>query len=312
MLRIYAPATSANLNVGFDSLGVALSPIDGQRLGDVVQIDERDSDFAFRAVGQFTHALPQNMQDNLCYLAYQLFAERLKAQGKNVKPLELTLEKNMPIGSGLGSSACSIVATLVALNEFHDKPFSQEALLKLMGELEGRVSGDVHYDNVAPSFLGGMQLMALAPKICQPLPLFKHWYWVLAYSGICVPTADARRILPSQYDKSTCIQQARAFANFVQACYTQDEAQATNALQDLLAEPYRQHLLPNFAETKAKLLEENALMAGISGSGPTMFAIADSLEKAQACAQIFQQHYLQNENGFVHICQANEQGAQAI
>lgn len=104
----------------------------------------------------------------------------------------MTLEKNMPIGSGLGSSACSVVAALMAMNEHCGKPLNDTRLLALMGELEGRISGSIHYDNVAPCFLGGMQLMIEENDIIsQQVPWFDEWLWVLAYPGIKVSTAEA-------------------------------------------------------------------------------------------------------------------------
>ncbi len=209
-LRIYAPASSANISVGFDSLGAAISPIDGSLLGDVVQIEESEQQFELESAGYFVRKLPKEPQKNIVYQAYVLFSERLKLRNGSVKNLRLTLEKNMPIGSGLGSSACSIVAALVALNKFHDEPFSKMELLEMMGELEGRISGSIHYDNVAPCYLGGLQLMTQSlGNICQPLPFFDEWYWVLAYPGVEVSTAEARAILPKSYTRQDMIQQAR-------------------------------------------------------------------------------------------------------
>ncbi|KAE9534671.1 homoserine kinase [Ursidibacter sp. B-7004-1] len=313
VLRIYAPASSANLSVGFDSLGTAISPIDGSLLGDVVQIEESDQPFELESVGYFVRKLPKEPQKNIVYQAYVLFSERLKLRGGEVKKLRLTLEKNMPIGSGLGSSACSIVAALVALNQFHAEPFSKMELLEMMGELEGRISGSIHYDNVAPCYLGGLQLMTQSlGNICQPLPFFDEWYWVLAYPGIEVSTAEARAILPKSYTRQDVISQARYLGSFVHACHSRQAQLAALMMKDLVAEPYREALLPNFPEVRQGCKDLGALAVGISGSGPTMFAIAPDLAHAQKLYSYLESNYLQNNEGFIHICKVDNQGARAI
>lgn len=313
MLRVYAPATSANLSVGFDSLGAALSPIDGTLLGDVVQIESLTQGFQLESVGYFVRKLPKEPQKNIVYQAYVLFGERLKLRNQKVRPLRLTLEKNMPIGSGLGSSACSIVAALVALNRFHNDPFSKMELLEMMGELEGRISGSIHYDNVAPCYLGGVQLMVQSlGNICQTLPFFDEWYWVLAYPGIEVSTAEARAILPKSYTRSDMITQARHLGSFVHACHTQQAQLAALMMKDVIAEPYREALLPNFAEVKQATRDLGALVTGISGSGPTIFSIAPDLMTAMKISAYLESHYLQNNEGFIHICKVDNQGVRQI
>ncbi|MBE2894867.1 homoserine kinase [Spirabiliibacterium falconis] len=313
MLRIYAPASSANVSVGFDTLGAAVSPIDGALLGDVVQIEEITSGFELESAGYFVRKLPKEPQKNIVYQAYVLFSERLALQNRKVRSLRLTLEKNMPIGSGLGSSACSIVAALVALNEFHQQPFSKMELLEMMGELEGRISGSVHYDNVAPCFLGGMQLMVQSlGNISQSLPFFEQWYWVLAYPGIEVSTAEARAILPKSYSRQDVIDHGRYLGSFVHACHTGQENLAALMMKDVIAEPYREQLLPNYAFVKQGCRDLGALASGISGSGPTMFAITPDLLTATKVSQFLEKEYLQNNEGFVHICQLDMQGARVI
>lgn len=312
-LRIYAPASSANISVGFDSLGAAISPIDGSLLGDVVQIEDCSQSFELESTGYFVRKLPKEPQKNIVYQAYILFSERLKLRGSNIKNLRLILEKNMPIGSGLGSSACSIVATLVALNTFHNEPFSKMELLEMMGELEGRISGSIHYDNVAPCYLGGLQLMTQSlGNICQPLPFFNEWYWVLAYPGVEVSTAEARAILPKSYTRQDMIQQARYLGSFVHACHTHQDVLAATMMKDLIAEPYRENLLPNFSTVRQGCKDLGALAVGISGSGPTMFAIAPDLEHAQRLVTYLEKEYLQNNEGFIHICKLDNQGAREL
>lgn len=151
----YAPASSANLSVGFDVLGAALAPIDGSLLGDRVLVEEGTSPFSLSSVGHYAHKLPDDPKKNILYDCWVGYGEALVKRGLALKPLHMVLEKNLPVGSGLGSSACSVVAALEGLNAFHDNALNQHDLLLLMGEMEGRISGSVHYDNVAPSYLGG-------------------------------------------------------------------------------------------------------------------------------------------------------------
>ncbi len=154
MVKVYAPASSANMSVGFDVLGAAVTPVDGTLLGDNVTVEAAEQ-FSLQNLGRFASKLPTAPQENIVYQCWESFCREI---GKTV-PVAMTLEKNMPIGSGLGSSACSVVAALVAMNEFCGKPLNETRMLALMGEMEGRISGSIHYDNVAPCYLGGMQLM---------------------------------------------------------------------------------------------------------------------------------------------------------
>lgn len=155
----YAPASSANLSVGFDVLGAALAPVDGSLLGDRVQVKSAEVPFALSSVGRYAHKLPDDPKKNILHDCWVAYGEALEKRGLGLKPLEMVLEKNLPVGSGLGSSACSVVAALEGLNAFHGAPLNEHDLLLLMGEMEGKISGSVHYDNVAPCYLGGMQLV---------------------------------------------------------------------------------------------------------------------------------------------------------
>nr|WP_024966999.1 homoserine kinase [Pantoea sp. IMH] len=308
MVKIYAPASIGNVSVGFDVLGAAVSPIDGTLLGDCVTV-EAASEFSLRNEGRFVSKLPADPQDNIVWQCWDRFCE---ATGKRI-PVSMTLEKNMPIGSGLGSSACSVVAGLMAMNEHCGKPLSDTELLALMGELEGRISGSVHYDNVAPCFLGGMQLMLEENGIIsQAVPGFEEWLWVMAYPGIKVSTAEARAILPAQYRKEEIIRHGRYMGGFIHACHTQQPELAAKMMKDVIAEPYRTKLLPGFAQARQAAQDIGALACGISGSGPTLFAVCNTPDTAQRMADWLSQHYLQNDEGFVHICRSDTAGARKL
>lgn len=309
-VAVYAPASIGNLGVGFDILGAALAPIDGSLLGDVVEVDDSATgEFDITASGRFAHKLPDDPKKNILYDCYLGVQKALAAKGIQAGPVKMHLHKNLPIGSGLGSSASSIVAAVAALNQFWGSPLNEDAQLRLMGDLEGQISGSIHYDNVAPCFLGGIQLMTERDDLlCATLPSPESWYWCSAYPGITVSTAEARAILPEHYSKTDIIKHGRLLANFVHALYAKNDELAAGMMEDVIAEPYRKVLLPGFEEARQALLKLGALAVGISGSGPTLFAVCDDLSVAKQCDAYLAKHYLQNEDGFSHVCRIDTKG----
>ncbi|WP_223789982.1 homoserine kinase [Marinicella meishanensis] len=311
-VTVFAPVSIGNVSVGFDSLGLALQPVDGAWLGDRVHVSAANEP-AFTLLGRFADRLPADRESNIVWHVLQAFDAALVDRGGQPVPVHLTLYKDIPVCSGLGSSACSVVAAFAALNEFHDRPFNDDELLRLMGQAEAQISGSLHYDNVAPCFLGGMQLMLQdQSEVALSLPLFDELYWVLAYPDVLVSTQAARALLPPQYSRTTLIRFGQNLAAFVAACYRQDQALAMALLKDEIAEPYRAELLPDYHHTQTQLRAMGALAVGISGSGPTIFAACDDLALAQQQAAWLQQNYLQTEAGFVTICRADSQGTRTV
>ncbi|CAL4042451.1 Homoserine kinase [Buchnera aphidicola (Phyllaphis fagi)] len=308
MIKIYSPASIGNLNVGFDVLGAAIAPINGKLLGDCITI-QSSKIFKLIITGNFSFQLPEKMKHNIVWKCWNHFCKILK---KNILVL-IILEKNMPIGSGLGSSACSIVSTLVAINKFCNKPLNQQELLNLMGTIEGEISGEPHYDNVAPCYHGGLQLVIQENNlISQSIPFFKNWLWIVAWPGINISTSEARSILPNQYNKKTCITHSRLLASFIHASYTQQYYLALKLMQDIIAEPYRKQLIPKFITIKQTMLKLGAMSFGISGSGPTIFMICDDKKIASKIYLWLSNNYLKNKTGFVHICKLDTQGTRTI
>lgn len=305
----YAPASTGNVSLGYDILGLALAPVSGELLGDRVSVIEETSVFELTNTGRFAHKLPEDPKENIVYDCFVGFKAELAELGIDVRPVKMQLEKNLPIGSGLGSSASSIVAALAALNEFYGKPLNDDKLLRLMGKLEGQISGSIHYDNVAPCYLGGLQLMVESEQcISSSLPVFDEWYWTICYSGASVSTAAARKILPQEFSIKTTIEFGRQLALFVDALHKGDRVLASSVMTDVIAEPYRKSLLTNFDNARAYAESEGSLAFGISGSGPTVFAVSDSAETAEKIKLWLEQNYIQNENGFAHVCKIDTHG----
>ncbi|MBW8184467.1 homoserine kinase [Shewanella nanhaiensis] len=308
-LTVYAPASMGNVGVGYDLLGAALAPIDGSLLGDKVSIAASASGVQLKVEGHWADKLPPEPKENIVYQCALFFMEQLNKQDG----VALTLEKNLPVGSGLGSSASSVVAALYALNEYFDRPYDKQALLRLMGEFEGKISGSVHYDNVAPCYLGGMQLMLdTQAKVCDSIPSFENWYWVVAYPGISLSTAKMRELLPEYYDKSVAIDFGRNLSAFVHASYKQDAELAISVLKDVMAEPYRASAIPGYELAKDALDKIGMMSTGISGSGPTLFSVTDSLETAQAAQAWLDSNYVEQGLGFSHICKLDALGTRTI
>jgi len=320
-LRVYAPASIGNVSVGFDALGLALAPIDGSLLGDVVELrapasGETLADWQLTCNGPFAHKLPDDPEKNIVLQCARLFEAEMRKRKLPVQHTHVRLEKNLPIGSGLGSSATSVVAALESLNRWHGNeqgnPLSSREIFHLMALAEGGISGEVHLDNVAPCLYGGLRLCPPASHSEYALPWPMRWQTVVCWPGTELVTREARAVLPDALPRKTAVNHGAQFAQFVYALYTGKTRLAAASLQDLIAEPYRRKLLPGFDEARAALTGLGALAVGISGSGPTIFAITDDMAIAEASAQWLDRHYRKNDFGFVRICRADLGGARSI
>ncbi|AEH39719.1 homoserine kinase [Buchnera aphidicola (Cinara tujafilina)] len=308
MIKFYAPASIGNIGVGFDILGAAIIPIDGTLLGDIVSI-KKSKNLEINHIGKFSKQLPKNILENITWKAIKLF-ETITNKKSFIK---VKLEKNMPIGSGLGSSASSVVSIILALDHFYDTKLNPRQLLKLMGKLEGSISGSVHYDNVAPCYLGGIQLITEDKlRFTQSLPIFKKWIWVIAWPGTKLTTSNARKILPKNYTQQICIKNSRNLSTFIHALYTKQPNLAIRVMNDVIAEPYRIPLIPNFLKIKKTIIKLGALTCNISGSGPTIFSICNNINIAKRIKNWFLKNYREKEKGFVHICTIDRCGARKI
>lgn len=318
VLRVYAPASVGNVSVGFDALGLALAPLDGTLLGDVVELRPANAesgelqDWQLTCIGPFAHKLPTDPEQNIVLKCCRMFQQEMQQRGQAVQLAYVTLEKSLPIGSGLGSSATSVVATLEALNRWHGNPLSSREIFHLMAVAEGGISGEVHLDNIAPCLYGGLRLCPPASKAEYALPWPVRWQTVVCWPGTELVTREARAVLPEQLPRKLVVNHGAQFAQFIYALYTGKTRLAAASMQDLIAEPHRRKLLPGFDAARVALQQLGVLAVGISGSGPTVFAIADDLLVAEAAAQWLDQHYRKNDQGFVHICRADLGGARSI
>lgn len=276
----FAPATVANLGVGFDIFGMALvTP------GDVVRATFREQPgAALDSVSGDGGRLPRAAGRNTACVAAQIVLERLGASGG----VSLQLEKGLPLASGLGSSAASAAAAAVAVNALFGAPLSLDDLLVACVEAEASVSGR-HADNVAPALWGGIVLVMSAdghPHYALPTP--DNLHLALVTPDVAVPTAHARAVLPARVALRDMVRQTGLVAALVHALHSGDLALLAQVVeQDPIVSPARANLIPGYDAACVAAREAGALGTMISGSGPTICALCDDPAAAQSAADAF-------------------------
>lgn len=271
--RAFAPATVANLGVGFDILGLAVL---GE--GDTVAVELRDEPgVVLLDIEGDGGRLPREAEKNTASVAASAVLKAINAkQGVSIK-----LHKGLPLNSGLGSSAASAVAAAVAVNAAFGAPLPKPALLPACLEGEALVSG-YHADNAGPSLFGGITLVGgtNASQI-YALPVPENLHLVLVTPAVDVPTVEARAALPKTIPLHQMVAQTSAVARLVDALYRGDIEQLGSAMElDEVVEPARAHLMPYLAEVRRAAKHAGACGLVISGAGPTLCAVCDSSEAA--------------------------------
>ncbi len=273
----FAPATVANLGVGFDILGLA---VDG--MGDRAIVEFQDSpEIVITDIEGDNGKLPRDEKQNVASVSARAF---LNEMGEK-RGLKIKLIKGLPLASGLGSSAASSVVSVIALNKLYGEPYTREQLLPFCLEGEALVSG-YHADNVAPCLLGGITLIAgITVEAIQPLPVPKNLHLALVTPDVAVPTAEARAVLPKDVSLKTMIYQTGQVARVIDALHRDDlQALAAAMENDQVVEPARASLMPLIDEIRFASKRMGALAVVIGGAGPTLCAICDSESIAKQVA----------------------------
>jgi len=305
-VKAFAPATVANVCCGFDILGFSVdSP------GDDVILTLRDEPGVVvkKIVGD-NGRLPLEANKNTSSVAVQSF---LNALGSNAG-VEIELHKNLPLGSGMGSSAASAVAALVGVNHLFGNPFTREQLIPHAMEAERIACGSAHADNVGPSLLGGFVLVrAYHPLDVVKIPVAANLYCTLVHPQIELKTEDARRVLKSSVGLKDAITQSGNTAGLMVGLMSADYGLISRSLKDVIAEPVRSVFIPGFEAVKSVAVKAGALGGGISGSGPTMFALSASHEIALAAGEAMQLEFLKfHLKSEAYVSKINLEGAKVI
>lgn len=275
----FAPATVANVAVGFDILGFALRGV-----GDHVTVatDPAGDDVTIEAIRGVVPDLPTDPGKNTASVALRA----LLAAHRPDHGFRISLHKGIPLGSGMGGSAASAVAAVVAADRLLGGRLSTEEMLRYAAAGEQVSSGSPHVDNVAPALCGGLTaLVASDPPRVVRLPLPDGLVSVLVHPHVAVETRGARAALPAELPLARHVEQSMRLCGFLAGCYRDDLELIGRSMADLVAEPTRARAIPGFERAREAAIRNGALALAIAGSGPSVFAWATSPEVARAVEQ---------------------------
>lgn len=271
-IGVFCPATVANISCGFDVLGLCL-----ENSGDHMYISEKKEP-GIEIIIKGGPDLPLEPEKNVAGVAVMAMLHALNTE----KGIIIEIDKRIKPGSGIGSSAASAAGAVYGLNKLLGEPLSLKELIPFAMQGEALASGVAHADNVAPALLGGITLVrSYDPLEVIGLHVPSELYIAVIHPQLELKTSDARSVLKSQVPMKKAIRQWGNLAALVSALYTEDYELMGRSLVDEIVEPMRSPLIPGFDKAKKAALESGALGSGISGSGPSIFALCRGEETAQ-------------------------------
>lgn len=303
-IKIFAPASVANISCGFDVLGFCLDPI-----GDIMHVSKTETPGV--QIGTVTgQELPIDPLKNVASVAVSALLEAHPSK----KGFRIDIDKRIKPGSGIGSSAASAAGAVFAVNELLGKPYSRNELVQFAMAGEALASGAAHADNLAPVLLGGFTLVRCNNTLdILKLPTPPDLFATVIHPKIELKTIHSRAILKNEIPLKKAVVQWGNVGAFVSALYTQDYELLSRSMQDEVIEPLRSMLIPKFNEVKQAALASGALGSGISGSGPSIYALSKGKAMAIKVGDAMKTFYDQIGLDYdIHISSINEKGIKIL
>jgi homoserine kinase len=306
-VKVFAPATVANVVCGFDVLGFAVNE-PGDEV--IMRVTDKPGIVISKITGD-NGRLPLDPKKNTVSVSVDHY---LKHIGRTDIGLDIELHKKMPIGSGLGSSSASTVAGLFAAKTLLSDKTDAVELLPFARKGEEMACGHGHADNVAPALLGGFVLIrSYEPLDIVKLPHPKDLHCAIVFPDVDVPTREARQIIRNKIQMKDAVTQWGNIAGLVSGLFMNDIDLIGRSMKDILVEPVRSLLIPDFYKMRELAMELGAVSFGISGSGPSVFAFTRDDETARKITRKLQKHLSSiNINSNSYVSTINDQGPKVI
>jgi len=306
-VKAFAPANLTNVACGFDIFGFAVD-----EPGDVVEIRRRDTPgIVITDITGDEGRLPRDPARNAVTVVMLRLLEHL---GNTEFGGEVVLHKNMPLGSGMGSSSASAVAGVFALNEMLGQPLTRQQLLPFAMEGERIACGSAHADNVGPSLMGGfLVIRSYQPLDVFAIPVPENLYCTLVNPDIEVNTKDARFILRNEVSLKNAISQMGNVAGLIAGLMQEDYDLISRSMVDVIVEPIRSILIPEFNEVKQVAIAQGALGCSISGAGPSMFTLSKGRETAERVGKAMREKFAEADiDSKVYVSAINREGPKVL
>lgn len=303
-IKVFAPATVANLSCGFDVLGCCLDSV-----GDEMTLKKNDLN-EVRITGIKGQDLPVESDRNVASVAVKALLKDFESD----QGFDIEIDKRIKPGSGIGSSAASSAGAVFAANKLLGEPYKVQDLIPFAMQGELIASGNEHADNVAPALLGGFSLVrSYCPLEVLSLPVPSELRIVVLHPLIEIKTKDSRSIIKQNVSLKSAINQWGNLGALVSALYTEDYDLLGRSLEDEIVEPIRSILIPYFQELDELSVAKGALGFGISGSGPSVFALCKGDENAENVKQAIREFYEKKGIEFdLHLSKINQEGVKVL
>ena len=303
-IKIFAPATVANVSCGFDALGFAINTIGDEMV--LTKTAEKGVKISKIEGAELTF----DSNKNAASVVVKAMLDKVNADCG----IDMQLFKKVKPGSGLGSSASSAAGAAFATNELLGKPFTKLELTEFARLGEKIACGSPIADNVAAAIYGGFILVkSYEPLEIVKLPVPNELWVAVIHPQIEVKTEDARNVLKPNISIADAVKQSANLAGLISGLYTDDYQLISRSLVDVIAEPHRKKLIPLFDEVKQEGLQNGALGIGISGSGPTIFGLCKGEENANNVANAMKNVYQNSTIDFnIYISKVNTEGVKII
>ncbi len=303
-IKLFSPATVANVACGFDVLGLCLDTIGDEMV--VRKVDEK----GVRITKIEGFKLPFETELNVAGVSALAMYQELQPDCG----FEIEIKKNIKPGSGIGSSAASAVGSVYGINALLGSPLNKTQLTQFAIKGEALASGSEHADNIAPALFGGFTLVkSVNPLEILQIPSPDNLYVTIIHPQIEIKTAISRAILPKNVPLKAAINQWANVGSFIHSLHTSDYPLMQRSLHDVIIEPHRSKLIPHYNEVKQQTLKVGALGTNISGSGPSIFSLCKGIENANKVRDVMRNIYSNTGIEFdVHVSKINTQGVKIL